>query len=57
MNKQHFFKIMGVAMGLMASSTLFGQATVPGNFGGPTDYLGWDSNTGLPLRVMNNGTI
>ena len=42
-------------MGLLVSSTLFGQATVPSNNGGLTDYLGWDSNTGLPLRVMNNG--
>ena len=55
MNKQHIFKTMVVAVGLLASSTLLGQATVPGNFGGPTDYFGWDSNTGLPLRVMNNG--
>lgn len=55
MNKQHLFKTMAVAMGLLVSSTLFGQATVAGNNGGPLDYLGWDSNTGLPLRVMNNG--
>ena len=46
---------MVLAMGLVASSHSVGQATVPGNNGGPPDYLGWDSNTGLPLRVMNNG--
>ena len=55
MNKQQLLKTMVMAMGLMASGQLIGQASVGGNFGGPPDYLGWDSNTGLPLRVMNNG--
>ena len=54
MYKQQFLKTMAAAVALLATSTSYGQATVGGNNGGPTDYLGWDSGTGFPLKVMNN---
>ncbi len=31
-----------------------GQASVPGNSGGPTDYLGWDNTNNFPLIIRHN---
>ena len=35
----------------------FGQASVPGNSGGPGDYVGWDAGTPLPLDIKHEGNF
>ncbi len=39
-----------LAVGMLACAYLRGQSSVPGNTGGPGNYVGWDAITTIPLQ-------
>ncbi|MBP6312533.1 MAG: hypothetical protein KA408_09715 [Flavobacteriales bacterium] len=52
--KRSLWPLCAVAC-LTLSLDVQGQASVPGNLGGPTNYSGWNSATTIPLEVRHNG--
>lgn len=42
---------------LLTSGQVIGQASVPGNTGGPGDYLGWDINTNVTLDIGHENNL
>ncbi|MBZ0206891.1 MAG: hypothetical protein K8H89_11245 [Flavobacteriales bacterium] len=55
MRTESMIRLLIVAIGLLAFGRSQGQATVPGNSGGPGDFLGWDAGTPLKLDIRHKG--
>lgn len=54
MTKNIGIRTLAIAFCMLAMNYVYGQASVLGHSGVPTDHLGWDVNTTFPLEIRHD---